>query len=138
MEAIGSAIRERRYFAALLRGVTGSGKTEVYLRAIRAALEAGRGAIWLVPEIVLTPVFARELRRHFPDQAAVLHSALSERERGEAWDRALRRRSRRDRAAIAAFAPVADPGLRRGRGARRLVQTARVAPYDAREVALRA
>ena len=110
--AIAAAIRERRYFPALLEGVTGSGKTEVYLRAIRAALDAGRGAVWLVPEIALTPVFARELRRQFPEDAAVLHSALSERERAEAWDRV---RSGAARAVIgprsAAFAPVADPGL---------------------------
>src|SRR5262249_42478087 len=71
-----------------------------------------RGAIWLVPEIALTPVFARELTRQFPEQAAVLHSALSERERAEAWDRV---RAGKARAVIgprsAAFAPVADPGL---------------------------
>jgi primosomal protein N' (replication factor Y) len=112
IEAISSAIRERRYFPALLEGVTGSGKTEVYLRAIRAALDAGRGAVWLVPEIALTPVFARELKRQFPEHAAVLHSALSERERAEAWDRV---RSGAARAVIgprsAAFAPIADPGL---------------------------
>ena len=112
IEAIAVAIRERRYFPALLEGVTGSGKTEVYLRAIRAALDAGRGAVWLVPEIALTPVFARELRRQFPEDAAVLHSALSERERAEAWDRV---RSGAARAVIgprsAAFAPISDPGL---------------------------
>jgi primosomal protein N' (replication factor Y) len=112
IEAITAAIRERRYFAALLEGVTGSGKTEVYLRGIRAALDAGRGAIWLVPEIALTPVFARELSRHFFDEAAVLHSALSEGERARAWDRV---RSGAARAVIgprsAVFAPVADPGL---------------------------
>ena len=110
--AIAEAIRSRAYFPALLEGVTGSGKTEVYLRAIRTALDIGRGAIWLVPEIALTPVFARELKRQFPDTAAVLHSALSERERGEAWDRV---RSGAARAVIgprsAVFAPVADPGL---------------------------
>ncbi len=110
--AISAAIRERRYFPALLEGVTGSGKTEVYLRAIRAALDAGRGAVWLVPEIALTPVFARELKRQFPEHAAVLHSALSERERAEAWDRV---RCGAARAVIgprsAAFAPVRDPGL---------------------------
>jgi primosomal protein N' (replication factor Y) (superfamily II helicase) len=109
---IRKSIAERRYFPALLQGVTGSGKTEVYLRAIAAAMAAGRGAIWLVPEIALTPVFARELRRQFGDQAALLHSAQSERERAEAWDRV---RSGRARAVIgprsAAFAPVADPGL---------------------------
>ena len=139
--AISSAIRERRYFAALLRGVTGSGKTEVYLRAIREALAAGRGAIWLVPEIALTPVFARELKRQFPDEAAVLHSALSERERADAWDRV---RAGQARAVIgprsAAFAPVADPGLflvdEEHDGSYKQRESPR---YDAREVvALRA
>jgi primosomal protein N' (replication factor Y) len=107
-----AAIRERRFYAALLQGVTGSGKTEVYLRAIRAALDAGRGAVWLVPEIALTPVFARELSRQFGPLAAVLHSALSERDRADAWERVRRGEAR---AVIgprsAAFAPVADPGL---------------------------
>ena len=141
LDAITSAIRDRRYFPALLQGVTGSGKTEVYLRAIRASLEAGRGAIWLVPEIALTPVFARELRRQFPEHAAVLHSALSERERAEAWDRV---RSGEARAVIgprsAAFAPVADPGLfivdEEHDGSYKQRESPR---YDAREVvALRA
>lgn len=110
--AIVQAIRERRYFPALLEGITGSGKTEVYLRAIGAALEAGRSAVWMVPEIALTPVFARELTRQFGERAAVLHSALSERERAQAWDRI---RSGEVRAVIgprsASFAPVVDPGL---------------------------
>ncbi|HEX4438779.1 MAG TPA: primosomal protein N' [Thermoanaerobaculia bacterium] len=109
---IAAAVTERRFYAALLQGVTGSGKTEVYLRSIRAALDAGRGAVWLVPEIALTPVFARELSRQFGPLAAVLHSALSERERADAWDRVRRGEAR---AVIgprsAAFAPVADPGL---------------------------
>ncbi len=112
VEEIRASIRQRRYFPALLQGVTGSGKTEVYLRAIATALEEGRGAVWLVPEIALTPVFARELRRQFGERAAVLHSALSERERGEAWDRV---RTGQARAVIGprsvAFAPVADPGI---------------------------
>ena len=141
IEAIVAAIRERRYFPALLEGVTGSGKTEVYLRAIRAALDAGRGAVWLVPEIALTPVFARELRRQFPEHAAVLHSALSERERAEAWDRV---RSGAARAVIgprsAAFAPVADPGLFVVDEEHDASYKQRESPrYDAREaVALRA
>ncbi len=139
--AITEAIRERRYFPALLQGVTGSGKTEVYLRAIRAALDVGRGAIWLVPEIALTPVFARELERHFPENAAVLHSALSERERAEAWDRV---RAGAARAVIgprsAAFAPVADPGLFVVDEEHDASYKQRESPrYDAREaVALRA
>jgi primosomal protein N' (replication factor Y) len=141
IEAVASAVRDRRYFAALLQGVTGSGKTEVYLRAIRAALDAGRGAIWLVPEIALTPVFARELTRQFPDRAAVLHSALSERERAEAWDRV---RAGVARAVIgprsAAFAPVADPGLFIVDEEHDASYKQRESPrYDAREVvALRA
>lgn len=106
------AVRAKRYLPALLQGVTGSGKTEVYLRCIAAALEAGRGAIWLVPEIALTPVFSRELRRQFGGRAAVLHSALSERERGEAWDGV---RAGTYRIVIgprsASFAPVENVGL---------------------------
>jgi primosomal protein N' (replication factor Y) len=141
IDAIVSAIRERRYFPALLQGVTGSGKTEVYLRSIRSALEAGRGAIWLVPEIALTPVFARELTRQFPERAAVLHSALSERERAEAWDRV---RSGQALAVIgprsAAFAPVEDPGLFVVDEEHDASYKQRESPrYDAREVvALRA
>ncbi len=141
IDAIAGAIRERRYFPALLQGVTGSGKTEVYLRAIRTALEAGRGAIWLVPEISLTPVFARELRRQFPERAAVLHSALSERERAEAWDRV---RAGDALAVIgprsAAFAPVEDPGLFIVDEEHDASYKQRESPrYDAREVvALRA
>jgi primosomal protein N' (replication factor Y) len=136
-EAIVDAIRQRRPFAALLQGVTGSGKTEVYLRSIAAALEVGRGAIWLVPEISLTPFFARELSRQFGDRAAVLHSALSERERAEAWGRV---RAGRARAVIgprsAAFAPVEDPGLFVVDEEHDTSYKQREAPrYDAREVA---
>lgn len=112
VEKLAAALAERRYFPALLQGVTGSGKTEVYLRAIAAAMEEGRGAVWLVPEIALTPVFARQLRLLFGDRAAVLHSAQSERDRAREWDRV---RSGDARAVIgprsAAFAPVRDPGL---------------------------
>jgi len=112
LREVNAAIRDRRRLSALLRGVTGSGKTEVYLRAIAAALEIGRGAVWLVPEIALTPFFARRLTALYGDRAAVLHSALSERERGEAWERV---RAGRARVVIgprsAAFAPVEDPGL---------------------------
>jgi len=112
VQRITEAIRGRRYFPALLQGVTGSGKTEVYLRSIAAALEIGRAAVWLVPEIALTPVFARELKRQFGERAAVLHSALSDRERAESWDRV---RAGKALAVIgprsASFAPAADPGL---------------------------
>src|SRR4029453_9595555 len=77
-----------------LFGVPGSGKTLVYLEAGRRVLAAGRGAIVLVPEIGLTPQTVSRLRGAFGDQVAVLHSALSEGERGDAW-RMLRRGERR-------------------------------------------
>ena len=135
--AISAAVRERRYFPALLQGVTGSGKTEVYLRAISEALDAGRGAIWLVPEIGLTPVFSRELSRLFGSRAALLHSALSERERAEAWNRVRRGDARAvigPRSAV--FAPVADPGVIVVDEEHDASYKQREAPrYDARDVA---
>ncbi|HJS46424.1 MAG TPA: primosomal protein N', partial [Gemmatimonadales bacterium] len=98
--------------AALLFGVTGSGKTLVYLEHIRRALAAGRGAIILVPEIGLTPQTVARVRGAFGDQVAVLHSALSDGERADAW-RALRRGERRVAvgARSALFAPVRDLGV---------------------------
>ncbi|HEX2450809.1 MAG TPA: primosomal protein N', partial [Gemmatimonadales bacterium] len=97
---------------ALLFGVTGSGKTFVYLEAVRRALARGRGAIVLVPEIGLTPQTVSRLRGAFGDQVAVLHSGLSEGERADAW-RLLRRGVRRVAvgARSAVFAPVADLGI---------------------------
>ena len=69
--------RERRFERRLLHGVTGSGKTEVYLRAAAAALEQGRGAIVLVPEIALTPQIVGRFIERFGDTVAVLHSRLT-------------------------------------------------------------
>jgi primosomal protein N' (replication factor Y) len=96
----------------LLRGVTGSGKTLVYLEAIRATLAGGRGAILLVPEIGLTPQTVSRVRGAFGEQVAVLHSGLSDGERADAW-RLLRRGERRVAvgARSAIFAPIADLGL---------------------------
>ena len=71
----------------LLHGVTGSGKTEVYLRVIAAARAAGRGALVLVPEIALTPQLAARFRARFGEDVAVLHSGLPPRERLAAWRR---------------------------------------------------
>jgi primosomal protein N' (replication factor Y) (superfamily II helicase) len=71
----------------LLYGATGSGKTEVYLRACEAALERGRGAIVLVPEIALTPQALGRFRTRFGERVALLHSALTERERRDERDR---------------------------------------------------
>ena len=97
---------------ALLFGVTGSGKTLVYLEAVRQVLAAGRGAIVLVPEIGLTPQTVSRFRGVFGDQIAVLHSGLSDGERADAWRR-LRRGERRVAvgARSAVFAPVADLGI---------------------------
>jgi primosomal protein N' (replication factor Y) len=96
----------------LLHGVTGSGKTEVYLRAIAGARERRRGAIVLVPEIALTPQLVARFRARFGDEVAVLHSALTARERHAMWRRL---RSGRVDVAIGArsalFAPVRDLAL---------------------------
>ena len=80
-------LRSGGYAAFLLHGVTGSGKTEVYMRAMRICLELGRAAMMLVPEIALTPVFSRRLRSHFGDQVAIFHSSLSKGERFDEWMR---------------------------------------------------
>jgi len=86
-EQIGEAIRARRFQAFLLRGVTGSGKTEVYLNAIEATLAEDRGALLLVPEIALTPAMAGQFFSRFGDRVAILHSAFTDRERSEQWKR---------------------------------------------------
>src|SRR5207247_915434 len=78
----------------LLHGVTGSGKTEVYLRAAAATLERGEGVIVLVPEIALTPQIVARFAERFGDTVAVLHSKLSAGERHDEWSR-LRRGARR-------------------------------------------
>ncbi len=72
----------------LLYGVTGSGKTEIYLRLIEDAIAQGRQALLLVPEIGLTPQLVARLRERFAEELAVLHSGLSDRERCAAWSRA--------------------------------------------------
>ncbi len=96
----------------LLHGVTGSGKTEVYLRAIARARAAGRGALVLVPEIALTPQLAGRFRARFGEEVALLHSGLSAPERHAEW-----LRLRGGQAAIcvgvrsAIFAPVRDLGV---------------------------
>ena len=96
----------------LLNGVTGSGKTEVYIRCIRHALEKGQGAIVLVPEIALTPQMVSWVHAHFGDQAAVLHSGLSAGEKFDEW-----RRIRFGEARVvvgarsAIFAPLENIGL---------------------------
>ncbi len=71
----------------LLHGVTGSGKTEVYIACVKRALECGKSAIVLVPEISLTPQMLGEFARHFPGEIAVFHSGLSDGERFDEWRR---------------------------------------------------
>jgi len=105
----GEAGSERKM---LLHGVTGSGKTEVYLAAVEAALERGRGAIVLVPEIGLAPQAVARFRARLGDRFAVLHSALSAGERYDEW---CRLRSGEASVCVgprsAVFAPVRDLGL---------------------------
>jgi primosomal protein N' (replication factor Y) len=96
----------------LLHGATGSGKTEVYLRACEEALARGRGAIVLVPEIALTPQTAGRFRARFGDSVAVLHSRLTEAERRDERERIAKGEARvvvGARSAI--FAPVTELGL---------------------------
>ncbi|MER2189812.1 MAG: primosomal protein N' [Solibacillus sp.] len=80
-----SALREERAETFLLQGVTGSGKTEVYLQAIQATLAKGKEAIMLVPEISLTPQMTERFRSRFGDQVAVMHSGLSLGEKYDEW-----------------------------------------------------
>ncbi len=98
--------------AILLHGVTGSGKTEVYLQAIAAVLAADRGAIVMVPEIALTPQTVQRFVSRFGDRIAVLHSALSDGERYDEWHRIRKGEARvviGPRSAV--FAPVKNLGL---------------------------
>jgi len=111
-DAIRGALQEKQFRVFLLQGVTGSGKTEVYLRAIEAALALGRGALLLVPEIALTPAVAALFFQRFGDRVAILHSAFSDAERADQW-----RRIRAGAAPVVVgtrsgvFAPVRDLGL---------------------------
>jgi primosomal protein N' (replication factor Y) len=91
LDAITEALKNEDTFKAfLLHGVTGSGKTEVYIRAMQFALDSGRSAVMLVPEIALTPVFSRRLRTIFGSNVAILHSSLPQGERFDEWRRIRR------------------------------------------------
>ncbi len=112
IDEITDAINAETFGAFLLHGVTGSGKTEVYIRAMQATLARGKSCLMLVPEIALTPAFSRRLRAHFGDLVAIFHSSLSTGERFDEWSRI---RSGAARVVIgtrsAVFAPVANLGL---------------------------
>lgn len=109
---ISQAVDEREATTFLLQGVTGSGKTEVYLQTIAKTLEQGRTALMLVPEISLTPQIVNRVRRRFGSKVAVLHSGLSAGERYDEW-----RRIERGEAQVvvgarsAIFAPLSNLGI---------------------------
>ncbi len=107
-----TALDERMAHTFVLHGVTGSGKTEVYLQAIENVLRSGKTALMLVPEIALTAQMTLRFRRRFGERVAVLHSRLTDREKYEEWNRILRQEADvviGARSAI--FAPLHDVGL---------------------------
>lgn len=111
-QEIRAALEKGVFQTFLLEGVTGSGKTEVYLRGIEAALALGKNALVMVPEIALTPAMAGQFFHRFGKQVAVLHSAFGEAERAGQW-----RRIRNGQARViagtrsAVFAPIQNLGL---------------------------
>ena len=115
MEALGTiaaAMTKGGFVPHLLYGVTGSGKTSVYFAAMRRALDAGKSALLLVPEIGLTPAMTGQLVAAFGDEVALLHSQLTPDERAEQWHRIRRGEARvvvGTRSAV--FAPVQELGL---------------------------
>jgi primosomal protein N' (replication factor Y) (superfamily II helicase) len=112
LKEIVAALQTNRSKTFLLYGITGSGKTQVYIEAISNILAQGKTAIVLVPEISLTPQIVRRFRMHFGNNVAVMHSRMSEGERYDAW-----RFSRQGKYRIvigprsAIFAPLANLGL---------------------------
>ncbi len=112
LQAVLASVEKKTFSVNVLHGVTGSGKTAVYLCAMQAVLEQGRSAILLVPEIGLTPAAAANLHRLFGEQVALLHSGLSGDERAQQWRRIHRGEARivvGTRSAV--FAPVQDLAL---------------------------
>src|SRR5579864_2636073 len=109
---IDAAVDARSFGGILLHGVTGSGKTAVYLAAMKSVLDSGRSAILLVPEIGLTPAVAADVHDVFGDEVAILHSGLSDKERAEHWHRIRRGEARAvvgTRSGV--FAPVSNLAL---------------------------
>ena len=112
LDACCKAIDKKEPEVILLNGVTGSGKTEVYLQAIAYTVAQGKGAIVLVPEIALTPQTVDRFRARFGDVVAVLHSDLSDGERHDEWHRIRKGDARIVVGARSAlFAPLPNPGL---------------------------
>lgn len=106
------AVENRQFNPFLLHGVTGSGKTQIYIDVLKKVISRGQGGIVLVPEISLTPQTVRRFRSNFPNQVAVLHSRMSQGERYDSW-RKVKDGTYRvvvgARSAI--FAPLKNPGL---------------------------
>lgn len=112
LDVLQCALQSAKFETAVLQGITGSGKTEIYLRLVARCLELGRSALILVPEIALTPGVEGQILARFGATAAVLHSGLRENERHDAWWRIRRGEARvvlGTRSAI--FAPVENLGL---------------------------
>ena len=111
-DAICESIEERQQRTFLLHGVTGSGKTEVYLQTIERVLNHDRQAMMLVPEIALTPQMVLRFKKRFGDEVAVLHSGLSKGERYDEWQKI---RDGRARVSVGArssvFAPFKELGM---------------------------
>ncbi|MFQ5863901.1 MAG: primosomal protein N' [bacterium] len=112
LDQVSEAIQKDQFETFLLYGVTGSGKTQIYIEAIHKVLEKNKDAIVLVPEIALTPQTVQRFRAHFKENVAVLHSAMSEGERFDSW-----RRLKQGKAKVAVgprsavFAPLKNIGL---------------------------
>jgi primosomal protein N' (replication factor Y) (superfamily II helicase) len=112
LEALAEAMERGEFSVHLLHGITGSGKTEIYLRLIARCLERGRSALALVPEIALTPMLQAQFAARFGPQAALLHSGLSNADRRNEWWRVWRGEARAvlgTRSAV--FAPFENLGL---------------------------
>ncbi len=112
VDEITAAVESEGFGAYLLHGVTGSGKTEVYIRAVQKALDRGKGAVVLVPEISLTPQLTARFTSRLGPTVALFHSGLSEGQRLDQWWRVKTKKARVVIGARSAlFAPLSDPGV---------------------------
>lgn len=112
VDALIAGLDAARFQPFLLSGMTGAGKTEVYLRALQRTLDLGRSGVVMVPEIALVPALARDLAERFGSELAILHSNLGSSERQQEWERVRRGEARvvvGPRSAL--FAPIDNLGL---------------------------
>jgi len=112
VETINKAVEQSEFKVFLIHGITGSGKTQVYIETLKSVLEKGKNAIYLVPEIALTPQTAFRLKEYFKEEVELIHSRMSMGERYDAWRR-IKNRGRRlvigPRSAL--FAPFENLGM---------------------------